>query len=378
MVLLKFGIICTQSVFTKSAATVTLNCLRRYTSQPVKPKKLKAEGFTKDFFVDFRRVQVIAGRGGHGCISFNSEAGNEFAGPDGGNGGNGGHVIISCTGKRNSLVHLKSPMKAESGINGRNSDRHGKNAEHFYSEVPLGTIIRDEEGRELCSLESESEYYIIARGGAGGKGNKCFATSTDTTPRYAEEGAQGEDRVVYLELKIMAHAGLIGFPNAGKSTLLRAMSRARPKVAPYPFTTLQPHVGMVEYDDFVQVSVADIPGLIPDAHKNRGLGFQFLRHIERCMCLFYVIDLSVENPWEQLDHLKHELEQYKPGLSERPHAVIGNKMDLKVAQSNYIELQKRTNLPLFPVSAEKKLNIKPVLIHLRQLYDKHNPSNDHG
>jgi GTP-binding protein len=128
----------------------------------------------------------------------------------------------------------------------------------------------------------------------------------------------------------------------------------------------------------VFISVADIPGLIPDAHKNRGLGVQFLRHIERCMCLLYVIDLSVENPWEQLDHLKHELEQYKPGLSERPHAVIGNKMDLKVAQSNYIELQKRTNLPLFPVSAEKKLNIKPVLIHLRQLYDKNNPSNDHG
>lgn len=129
---------------------------------------------------------------------------------------------------------------------------------------------------------------------------------------------------------------------------------------------------------FLSILVADIPGLIPDAHKNRGLGFQFLRHIERCMCLLYVIDLSVDKPWEQLEHLKFELEQYKPGLSERPHAVIGNKMDLKIARSNFIELQKRTNIPLFPISAEQKLNIKPLLIHLRDFYDKSKSSNDHG
>lgn len=352
-----------------SGQILSRNLVRRYTARPVKPKKEKAKGFTTEYFVDFKRVQVIAGGGGHGSIHFNSEPKKEFAGPDGGNGGNGGHVIITCTPKRNFLGHLKSVIKAESGIHGRNSNRHGKNAEHLYAEVPIGTVIRDKEGRQLSSLETDQEYYIAARGGAGGKGNKHFASSEDTTPRYAEEGAPGEDRVLYLELKTMAHAGLIGFPNAGKSTLLRAISRARPKVAPYPFTTLNPHVGIVEYDDFEQISVADIPGLIPGAHENRGLGISFLRHIERCVCLLYVIDLSTEEPWSQLELLKFELEQYKTGLSERPHAVVGNKMDLEISRQNFLELQKRTNLPLFPVSAEKRLNLKPLLTHLRKMYD---------
>ncbi|XP_045194088.2 mitochondrial ribosome-associated GTPase 2-like [Mercenaria mercenaria] len=370
MVLLKSSFVCGKSVW--------INFLRRYTARPIKPRKAKAEGSTTEHFVDFKKVQVLGGRGGNGCISFHSEPRKEFGGPDGGNGGHGGHVIITCTRNKNSLGHLKSVIKAESGINGRNSDRHGKNAEHFYNEVPIGTVVRDEEGKELSSLDCEREYYIAARGGAGGKGNKNFASSEDTTPRYAEEGAPGEDRVLYLELKTMAHAGLIGFPNAGKSTLLRAISRARPKVAPYPFTTLHPHVGIVEYDDFEQVAVADIPGLIPDAHKNRGLGISFLRHIERCVCLLFVIDLSVDEPWMQLDHLKFELEQYKAGLSERPHAVIGNKMDLEISKKNFIELQKRTDMPLFPVSAEKRLNLKPLLMHLRKMYDINNVEGDYG
>ncbi|KAL3859504.1 hypothetical protein ACJMK2_009722 [Sinanodonta woodiana] len=197
-------------------------------------------------------------------------------------------------------------------------------------------------------------------------------------PAYAEMGAEGEKKTVYLELKTMAHAGLIGFPNAGKSTLLRAISRARPKVAAYPFTTLNPHVGMVVYDDFEQIAVADIPGLIPDAHKNRGLGIAFLRHIERCTCLLYVIDLSVDEPWIQLDSLKFELEQYKERLSKRPHAVIGNKIDLPNADKNLKELEERIDLPVFAVSAKKRLNIEPVLYHLRELYDKYSQKKGAG
>lgn len=338
---------------------------------PLKPLKHRAAGDEAEKFVDFKKVRVRGGKGGNGCLSFLSAFRVERAGPDGGDGGNGGHVIFQASKRKKELNHVRTIIEGHHGFKGKNKDCHGKNADHLYIEVPLGTIMKDTSDNILANLEEEGDYYISARGGSGGKGNSSFATSTDTAPHVAELGADGEVRELQVELRVMAHAGLIGFPNAGKSTLLRAISRARPRVSATPFTTLHPHIGMVEYEDYEQIAVADIPGLIPGAHQDKGLGISFLRHIQRCTCLLYVIDLSESQPWHQLETLKYELEQYSEGLSERPHAVIGNKMDLDIAKRNLIDLQNHTNLPVFPLSAMNRSNIKPLLLHLRELYDKY-------
>ncbi|KAJ8322413.1 LOW QUALITY PROTEIN: hypothetical protein KUTeg_000035 [Tegillarca granosa] len=306
-------------------------------------------------FCGFRKVRVVGGAGGNGALSF---------------------LSLHMNTNLKSLNHVHPVTVGKNGVRGSGKNCHGKSAQHTYIEVPVGTVFRDENGKVMTGLDVIGDYFVAARGGAGGHGNSFFASAENVAPRIAEDGALGEDRVVFVELRTMAHAGLIGFPNAGKSTFLRAISRARPKVSPYPFTTLNPHVGMVEYDDYVQVAVADIPGLIKDAHKNRGLGFQFLRHIERCLCLLYVLDLSVEEPWTQLSDLKYELEQYSPGLSERPHAVIGNKIDLPVSKKNLKLLQEQIDLPIFAISAKKGINITEFLLHLRSLYDKFNESTD--
>lgn len=340
-------------------------------ARPVKPHKPKSSIDRKTDFVDFTRVRVTGGDGGNGMLCFSSVKSNEWAGPDGGDGGNGGHVIFKATRNRNSLNHLNTVLTGAGGGKGMSKNCTGKNAEHLYIDVPCGTIIRDSSGAVLTSLDDVNDYYIAARGGAGGRGNKYFTTSLDTAPRTVELGARGESRELMLELKVMASAGLIGFPNAGKSTLLRAISRARPKVASYPFTTLNPTIGMVSYDDHVQIPVADIPGLIKDAHKNRGLGISFLRHIERCKCLLFVVDLSYDEPWTQVTDLKYELEQYKPGLASRPHAVIGNKIDVPGAKDNLRELSLAINMPVFPVSAKYKIGIDSLLLHLRYMYDKY-------
>ena len=346
------------------------------TAHPLKPHKVKSKIDRKTHFADFKKVRVIGGSGGHGMMCFTSEKFKEWNGPDGGDGGCGGHVIFKGSKDRKSLNHVPAIMSGYNGVKGMSKNCHGKNAEHQYIEVPLGTIVRNSEGQMLSSLNEEHEYYIAARGGAGGRGNKFFLSNECRAPAKAELGAQGENRLLLLELRLMANAGLIGFPNAGKSTLLRAISRARPKVAAYPFTTLNPHVGMVIYDDHEQIAVADIPGLIKDAHKNRGLGISFLRHIERCACLLYVIDLSHSEPWTQLSDLKYELEQYKPGLSSRPHAVIGNKMDLPEAKENLRQLELEIKLPVYPISAMHRTGIESLLIHLRYMYDKYGDKKD--
>ncbi|CAC5396703.1 obgE [Mytilus coruscus] len=346
------------------------------TAQPLKPHKAKSKINRKTFFVDFKKVKVTGGTGGNGVMCFTSEKNKEFCGPDGGDGGNGGHVVLKASKDIRSLNHLKTVINGNTGVKGRSKNCHGKNAEHLYVKVPQGTIVRNEEGKMLTSLDEEHDYYIAARGGSGGRGNRFFLTDTNTAPAKAELGAEGESRQLMLELRIMANAGLIGFPNAGKSTLLRAISRAKPKVSPIPFTTMNPHIGMVGYDDYVQIAVADIPGLIKDAHKNRGLGISFLRHIERCACLLYVIDLSVSEPWTQLNDLKHELDQYKPGLSARPHAVIGNKIDLPGAKDNLRELTLAINLPVYPVAAKHRIGIDSLLTHLRYMYDKYGAKED--
>ncbi|KFM74067.1 GTP-binding protein 5, partial [Stegodyphus mimosarum] len=338
--------------------------------KPLRKTKPTADNFKTQKFVDFRRVTVRGGKGGDGCIAFLRLSRNPFGGPSGGDGGNGGHVIFEACRNTKTLEDVPSIIRAGKGMHGMGQHMHGANGEHAVIKLPIGTLIKENDVvlSELCEHEAK---FIAARGGAGGHGNHFFLTNQNRHPDMAEKGANGEVRTLDIELKIMAHIGLVGFPNAGKSTLLRAISRARPKVAAYPFTTLNPHIGIVHYDDYVQLAIADLPGLIPGAHENRGLGISFLRHIERCVGILYVIDLSQNSPVDQLEHLKYELEQYQPGLSNKPHAVVANKCDLGDDVKVKLQiLQNNIDILVFPVSAKFGTNMLELLKYIRKLYDE--------
>ncbi|XP_049884262.1 GTPase Obg isoform X2 [Pectinophora gossypiella] len=310
-----------------------------YSPKALRSLKSKSSRSTVQFYVDHQRVRAVAGNGGDGCISFLSVWCKDQAGPDGGDGGNGGHVIFQATHTVKSLNHCRAVIQAKHGERGFNKDCNGKNAQHVIIPVPLGTIIKDESGKVVGDLSTEGVMFVAARGGAGGRGNKFFLTDTEQAPDVAEIGAKGETNVYSLEVRSMAHIGLIGFPNAGKSTLLRSMTRARPNVAPYPFTTLRPHIGMVPYDDYEQVAIADLPGLIPGSHKNRGLGIQFLQHVERCRGLIYLLD-GTNNPLQQYESLTYELHQYSNALSRRPSCIVVNKIDLKEGKTGFEDVKR--------------------------------------
>ncbi|XP_066973338.1 mitochondrial ribosome-associated GTPase 2 [Macrobrachium rosenbergii] len=336
---------------------------------PMKSSKGKSKASEVRHIVDYRQIRTVGGNGGDGSISFLSVFKVDRAGPDGGDGGNGGHVVFQAKQGLRSLSHLSSFIHAPNGESGGNKDCHGKDADNLVVQVPLGTVFKYK-GATVASLEEEGSMFVAARGGAGGKGNAFFKTDVDQAPRVSEFGGNGEIFEYEVELKTMADVGLIGFPNAGKSTLLRAISRARPKVASYPFTTLNPYIGMVQYADYHQLAVADIPGLIEGAHRNRGLGIDFLRHIERCSCLLYVLDVSQPEPWRQLEILMYELEQYQKGLSLRPHAVVANKIDVQNSEENVAALTKVIDLPIVPVSAKMGHQLVPLLSLLRLLVDQ--------
>lgn len=339
-------------------------------AQPLRSKKPKSKLNTVQNFVDLKHFRAVGGNGGNGCISFLSLWCNEHAGPDGGDGGNGGHVILKSSSDIKDLNALPTFIKAEDGENGRNKDCNGKNANHHIIKVPVGTIVKNAEGKVVGDLNKTDIMFVAARGGAGGKGNHFFVSDTMQAPKICEYGGQGEDLEYIVEIRSMAHVGLIGFPNAGKSTLLRAISRARPKVAPYPFTTLKPHIGMVQYDDYEQIAVADLPGLIEDSHKNKGLGIQFLKHAERCMALLYIVDASLPEPWQHLQILQNELEKFDDSLTARPQLIIANKMDLVEAVDNFEKLKEHTNLPIIAVSAKLGTNLFELLQEIRKIYDK--------
>ena len=284
-------------------------------------------------FIDEARIIVRAGRGGHGCIAFRREKFVAKGGPSGGNGGHGGNVYLVSSTQENTLLKFRynRHFRADRGRHGEGSDRHGKSGRDLVIAVPVGTLVYDyDTGALMQDFDRTDENWMAAAGGRGGKGNAHFASSVNRAPRKAQDGESGEEKTLRLELKLLADVGLVGFPNAGKSTLISSISAAHPKIADYPFTTLEPSLGVVEAENFQTFVMADIPGLIEGAHEGHGLGLQFLRHIERTRLLLYLIDVSVgneTNPVSQLEVLRSELEEHDPQLVRKPAAVVASKMD---------------------------------------------------
>src|SRR6266576_575275 len=314
-------------------------------------------------FVDRIKVFAQAGNGGRGCVSFLREKFVPKGGPDGGDGGRGGDVILRADQHVDNLSNLfyEPIIKAKNGGHGQGKKMHGRSAPPKIVKVPAGTIVWKDGDRTLNSQQSTSsetadksalepvvdlthngQEFILCCGGAGGKGNVHFKSSRNRAPRQYTEGEEGEQGHFLFELRTIADAGLVGYPNAGKSTLLRRVSAARPKVASYPFTTLHPIIGVVELPGYRRVTIADIPGLIEGAHRNLGLGHDFLRHITRCRFLLFVVDVAGSegrNPVEDLRNLRREIDLYDPALSKRPWCIIANKMDLPAARENLETLQ---------------------------------------
>ncbi len=271
-------------------------------------------------FVDEVKIYVKAGDGGRGCVSFRREKCVPKGGPDGGDGGRGGDIILKVDDRLHTLLDLRYQRhyKAKRGEHGRGSGQHGKDAPDLIIRVPAGTIIKEQEGGFIADLTKDGQQIIIAKAGRGGRGNARFASSTNQAPRYAQPGTTGEERWLALNLKLLADVGLLGFPNAGKSTLISRISQARPKVADYPFTTLTPNLGVVKSGDYKSFVVADIPGLLPGAHQGVGLGDRFLKHIERTKILVHLIDISQgaeRDPVIEYKTINNELAQFSPKLA---------------------------------------------------------------
>ncbi len=311
-------------------------------------------------FVDEARIFVKAGDGGNGVCSFRREKYVPRGGPDGGDGGDGGNVVLVATSRLRTLLDLRYQQhyQAQHGGHGEGSNRHGRTAPDVLIMVPVGTAVKDDlTGEVLADLTTEGQTYVAARGGKGGRGNARFATSTNRVPTRKETGKPGEQRWLQLELKLLADVGLVGLPNAGKSTLISTISSAHPKIADYPFTTLAPHLGVVSWGEDRSFVVADIPGLIAGAHEGKGLGVQFLRHIERTSYLLHLVDISEwapDDPVTGFESLRKELTAYDSGLQAKPLAVVATKLDLKGTGERLDELRsycKRRRLRFFAVSA---------------------------
>lgn len=317
-------------------------------------------------FVDQAKIKVIAGRGGNGCASFRKEKFVNKGGPDGGSGGGGGDVVIICDGNLSTLLDFQynSSFKAESGAHGKGKNKDGRRGENLLVKVPPGTVVKDLAGnRELADMVKAGQTFTVARGGRGGRGNTSFKSSTNRAPRNAEEGGEGEQTDILLELKIMADVGLIGCPNAGKSSLINRISNAAPKVADYPFTTIEPRVGIVK-DFYSSFAVAEIPGLIEGAHKGKGLGDRFLRHIERTSLILHIVDLSAD-PVKDFRIVRNELEAHSYSMPDERYIVAGNKTDLPGASENLNSLRGEAGKKkVFPISCADGHGIDGLLEHL--------------
>ena len=330
-------------------------------------------------FIDHARIFVRAGNGGNGGCSFRREKFVPHGGPDGGDGGNGGNVVVTASTRVTTLLDLKyrRHYEAKAGVPGQKANRHGRSGSDVTITVPVGTIIRRAETHELLAdLVTPGQCAIVAVGGKGGKGNARFATSTNRAPRTCEEGTPGEDLPLDLELKLLADVGLVGFPNAGKSTLISTLSAARPEIADYPFTTLQPHLGVVplgEYDSFV---MADVPGLIKGAHRGKGLGHQFLKHVQRTRFLLYLIDISEgtpDDPVNALHVLREEIAAFDHTLGQRAFAVAGTKIDSQGNGRRHRDLRhhcRERQMAFFPISSATREGLEALRTFLaRRLHE---------
>jgi GTP-binding protein len=320
-------------------------------------------------FIDEAVIHVSAGDGGPGCVSFRREKYVPRGGPDGGEGGKGGNVVLRASSRRRTLQQFryKRHFKAANGGAGQGRQKTGKDGESVYIEVPPGTLVRDaESGRVLKDLTAGDETLLAARGGAGGRGNRRFATSTNRAPRHAQPGLKGESRSLHLELKLLADVGIIGCPNAGKSTLISRISAARPKIADYPFTTLTPSLGVVTPKSGEPFVVADIPGLIEGAHRGAGLGDRFLRHVERTRILLHVIDaaeIEPDDPLAAYAVINRELAGYQAALCEKPQLVVLNKTDLPQGRAGAARFMaaELAGPEVFAVSAATGENVEALI-----------------
>jgi GTPase len=340
-------------------------------------------------FVDQIRIQAKAGDGGNGCVSFRREKFVPKGGPDGGDGGKGGNIVLRADIHKDNLAdfYYQPILRAKRGEHGLGKNMYGKAGADSIYKVPIGTVVyrippqklepvvvEDErlaaparvriepaDCQLVADLTEKDQEFILCRGGVGGKGNTHFKSSRNRVPRQFTEGESGEEGFFLLELRTIADAGLVGYPNAGKSTLLSKISAAHPKIAPYPFTTLNPMIGVVEFPGYARATVADIPGLIDGAHRNVGLGHDFLRHIVRCKLLIFVLDAAGSegrSPLTDLGSLRRELDLYDPKLAERPWIIVANKMDLPGAEKNLRLLQQRfADRTIVPMSAERGVGI---------------------
>lgn len=327
-------------------------------------------------FVDEVKVELFAGKGGNGIVSYRRELKIEKGGPYGGNGGDGGSIIFKGDKNLSTLLDLRYNriIKGNNGENGRTKGMYGKCAENTYIRVPLGTTLFDDDTKlVVADITRDGQEVVICKGGRGGRGNMAFATGTNKCPDFAEKGEPGEHRFIRCELKVLADCGLVGFPSVGKSTLISAVSQARPKIAAYHFTTLTPNLGMVEVPDGRSFVMADLPGIIEGASQGAGLGLQFLRHIERCRVIVHVIDMAGvdgRNPYEDYLKINEELKSYKMNLSLRPQIVVANKMDMTEAKDNLVKFkEKLPNLDILEISALTKENLNELLYKVADLLD---------
>ena len=317
-------------------------------------------------FIDRAVIEVRSGKGGDGMIAFRHEKYVAKGGPSGGNGGRGGSVFLVARQKINTLFNFRHSIciQANDGEKGGTKLKYGKYADDVYVEVPIGTVVYLEEDHKfLGDLNEDGKTLLVAKGGRGGKGNACYKSSTNRVPRIAENGEPGERKRLILELKLLADVGLVGYPSVGKSTILSVVSSARPEIADYPFTTIIPNLGVVTSKDGRNFVMADLPGLIDGAHLGKGLGLQFLRHIERCRVIVHVIDMSNtgRDPYEDYLNINNELKEYGFGLENRPQIVVASKMDEEGANERLEELKKKIDVDVIPISSLTDMGIDEMI-----------------
>jgi len=323
-------------------------------------------------FTDTTFIRVKAGNGGKGAVSFHREKFIAWGGPDGGDGGKGGDVYIQAETMLHNLSHLFKDRiyKAENGHPGMSGNRHGKDGADCIVKVPAGTQVIDyETGEVLADLLDDGQRYCAVSGGIGGKGNAFFKSSTFQTPRFSQPGMPGEEKRITLNLKLIADIGLVGLPNAGKSTLLAAITNARPKIADYPFTTLVPNLGVIQYDDGTICKIADIPGIIEGAHRGHGLGLSFLQHIERVKAILFILDITGADLQYTLDLLRSELNTYNSELTEKPYYILLNKIDLVDDDHLEEEIKSLKDRHVLPISAATGRNIQELLTIIEGLME---------